>query len=39
VLQRHFGISAEEALFERPAWELDNLIARYVRDAREEEVS
>jgi hypothetical protein len=37
VLQREFGISAREALFERPAWELDNLIARYVRDRRRAE--
>lgn len=26
MLQREFGIGAHEALFERPAWELDNLI-------------
>jgi len=29
VLQRHFGISAHEALFVRPAWELDNLLAQW----------
>lgn len=32
MLQREFGISAREALFERPAWEIENLIAQYVRD-------
>jgi hypothetical protein len=32
VLQREFGISAQEALFVRPAWELDNLLRLYVRD-------
>jgi hypothetical protein len=24
-----FGISAHEALFERPVWELDNLLLQY----------
>jgi hypothetical protein len=26
VLQKEFGISAHEALYERPAWEIDNLL-------------
>lgn len=32
ILQREFGISADEALYQRPAWELDNLLARFGRD-------
>jgi phosphotransferase system HPr-like phosphotransfer protein len=32
VLAKHFGISAEDALYVRPAWELDNLLAHHVRD-------
>lgn len=37
MLQRVFGIGAREALFERPAWELDNLIRFYNRDQAETE--
>jgi phosphotransferase system HPr-like phosphotransfer protein len=36
VLARIFNISAEDALFVRPAWELDNLLARYARDVNED---
>jgi phosphotransferase system HPr-like phosphotransfer protein len=32
VLAKHFHITAEDALFVRPAWELDNLLARHYRD-------
>lgn len=35
VLQREFGISAHEALYERPAWELDNLLDQLERDERD----
>lgn len=38
MLQREFGISAEQALLERPVWELENLIAQYVIDQQQEEV-
>jgi phosphotransferase system HPr-like phosphotransfer protein len=31
-LQRHFGISADEALYVRPAWELNNLLAHYQQE-------
>jgi hypothetical protein len=36
-----FGISAREALYERPTWEIDNLLAHYRRElqAQQEEVS
>jgi phosphotransferase system HPr-like phosphotransfer protein len=37
VLQKEFGIGAREALFERPAWELDNLLARYREQQQREE--
>jgi hypothetical protein len=36
VLAKHFNISAVEALNVRPAWELDNLLARHYRDLRAE---
>lgn len=36
MLAREFRIGAREALFERPAWELDNLVARWARDKRAE---
>jgi phosphotransferase system HPr-like phosphotransfer protein len=32
ILARVFGISAHEALHERPAWELDSLLAQYSAD-------
>jgi len=34
-LQREFGIGAHEALHERPAWEITNLISQYVADAKD----
>jgi hypothetical protein len=33
-LQRVFGISAHEALNERPVWEIDNLLAHHAREKR-----
>ena len=35
MLQKEFGISADEALYERPAWELENLLTLYERERRE----
>jgi phosphotransferase system HPr-like phosphotransfer protein len=32
VLAKVFHIGAEDALFARPAWEIDNLLARHQRD-------
>lgn len=37
MLQRWFGISADEALYVRPAWELDNLLNHFRRDVASEE--
>jgi hypothetical protein len=36
VLQREFGISATEALYVRPAWEIENLMSKLIRDRRAE---
>lgn len=32
MLQKEFGISAAEALYERPTWELENLLEHYKRE-------
>jgi phosphotransferase system HPr-like phosphotransfer protein len=32
VLAKHFHISAEDALFVRPAWELQNLLVHHARE-------
>jgi phosphotransferase system HPr-like phosphotransfer protein len=36
VLQQEFGIGADEALYVRPAWEIENLMSKYARDRRAE---
>ena len=36
VLARYFHITAEDALYARPAWELDNLLNGFYRDRQRE---
>jgi len=37
VLAKVFHITADEAMFVRPAWELNNLLERHLRDVRAEQ--